>query len=1083
MVYGDSAGQPVHQLFAARAAAAPEAVAVVDGPTRLGYGELGERVDALARLLHGHRAADPSGPREPVVAVRLPRSAALVTALLAVLKSGAAYMPLDPALPAERTRRLLESAGARLLITDSRLVPGPAPSLPARVLDLAVALPDEVADGGPGGGHGAGPGNGAEDGRAPLPTVTPHTLAYLVHTSGSTGRPKPVAVEHGSLAHHALAVRDRFGLTADDRVLQFTNPGFDVLAEEVFPTLAAGGTVVVLPDSSVSPLELEWFVHEHGVTVANLPTPLWDAWCADLDLGPRELPACLRLLVVGSDTTHTRSLAAWRRHTRTPVINAYGLTETTVTATTGLYPADAPLPETRTLPIGTPLGSTEVRILDGALRPCPVGEAGELYVGGAAPARGYHGLPGLTAQRFVPDPFADRPGARLYRTGDLVRQLPDGSLEFLGRGDQQVKIRGHRVEPAEVETALAELDGVHQCAVVPAGTGPDAVLIAYVIGDADPSALRARAAEILPAYQIPSDFVFLSALPLTAQGKVDRRSLPSPDTAHRSAPGQPAAPPRGPVEERVAGLWREVLGRDAIGRDDDFRALGGTSLDAVRILGRLRHAFGVPLTTREFLEAPTVAGVVARLRDTDARASQASGTPLPPVATDPVAPGLVSAHEQRLWFLDQLRREAGVAYNVPVALRLRGALDLPALRSAYEETVNRHPRLRTSFVSDHGRITARVAERVPADLPLTDLSRRPDSEAAAVVRAEQLAGEHIDLGRAPLVRAELIRLGPEDHLLAVVFHHLVADGLSVDVFDRDLAAAYEARRAGAEPRPPAASLGYDHFARWQRDLAGSPAAEAALAHWRTRLTGAPVVLDLPADHPRPAVQSYRGRRITRDTPAGLLDGVRALARAANTTPYCVVLTALGTVLSEESGQRELLVASPTAGRPHPRLEDVVGFFVNTVVLPLRRDTGTTFRTWLGEVHQSALDAFDNEYVAFDRLAAEFAPGRDLSRPPLVQCALAYQGERRPNARLSGLDVTPVPLDNGTAKFDLTLEAEEVRGELVLTAEYSSDLFEPATIARIVDRVTACLSAAVTTPDAPLPALPGTEPTEATSQGI
>ncbi|WP_406009280.1 amino acid adenylation domain-containing protein [Streptomyces sp. NBC_00637] len=1058
MGHGDSAEQSVHQLFAAHAAETPEAVAVVDGPTRLTYRELDERAEAVARLLTpARRTAPPSdsaGTVEVVIAVRLPRSAALVTALLATLKSGAAYLPLDPGLPAERTRRLLESAGARLLVTDSRLLPGPPLGDPESgavpVLDLADARTARPADGA----------------RHASPTVSPHALAYLIHTSGSTGRPKPVAVEHHSLAHHALAARDRFGLTADDRVLQFTNPGFDVLAEEVFPTLAAGGSVVVLPDTSVSPLELEQFIRENGVTVANLPTPYWDQWGADLDLGPRDLPPTLRLLVVGSDTTHTRSLAAWRRHSRIPVINAYGLTETTITATTGRYPAEAGLPDTATLPIGTPLGGTEVRVLDAAMRPCPTGEAGELYVGGASPARGYHGLSGLTARRFVPDPFTDRPGARLYRTGDLVRQLDDGSLEFLGRGDQQVKIRGHRVEPAEVEAVLAELDGVRRCVVVPSGTGPETALIAYVVGDTDRAALRERAGRILPVYQVPADFVLLDALPVTAQGKVDRRALPAPDAGSREGSG-PSEPPRGPIEERVAALWSEVLDGPAIGRNDDFRTLGGNSLDVVRILGRLRHTFGVPLTTREFLRAATVAGLAALLRDGGAEASVA---PLPTVSTTPVAPGIVSTHEQRLWFLDQLHRGAGIAYNVPVALRLRGELDLSALRTAYQETVDRHPRLRTSFVSLDGRITAEASESAPADLPLVDLSHRPDAEAAALARAERLAGEHIDLGRGPLVRAELTRVAVDDHLLTVVFHHLVADGLSVDLFDRDLAAAYAARRTGADPRPPTGSLGYDHFARWQRDVADSPAADAALAYWRTGLSGAPFVLDLPTDHPRPAVMSYRGRRITRAAPTGLLHGVRTLARAEDTTPYCVVLTAVGAVLSEECGQPELLVASPTAGRPHPELDDVVGFFVNTVILRLRRTAGTTFRGWLGEVRETALDAFEHEYVAFDRLTAEFAPSRDLSRPPLVQCALAYQGERRPQARLAGLDATPVPLDNGTAKFDLTLEVEEVHGQLVLTAEYSSDLFEPATVERILDRVTACLTAAVAAPDAVLPAL-------------
>ncbi|MFK4066957.1 amino acid adenylation domain-containing protein [Streptomyces sp. NPDC029674] len=1037
----------VHQLFEDRAAAAPDAVAVVHGAVSVSYAQLNRRADALARLLRARCAdgADEGPAGEPVVAVRMPRGPELITALLAAAKAGVAYLPLDPGLPAERTRYLLRSAGARLLLTDGRRVPDAGP--------VAGSLPvvDVSADtDGTAGGATAGVRDEA-DGDA-------RRLAYLIHTSGSTGRPKPVAVEHRSLANHARAVRALFGLSRTDRVLQFTNPGFDVLGEEVFPTLAAGGSLVVLDDTALPPVALEDFLRAHRVTVANLPTPYWAQWCADLEQTPRPLPPELRLLVVGSDTTHTRSLAAWRRHGTVPVINAYGLTETTITATAAVYPADAPLPAGSTLPIGTALDGTRAHVLDREMTPCRPGETGELYIGGLAVARGYPGRPDLTARRFVPDPFAREPGERLYRTGDLARRDADGTIEFLGRDDHQVKIRGHRVEPAEAEAVLARDPWVRECAVVPVVTGADPVrLVAYIVGDADPRRLRALAARSLPDYAVPSAYVSLPALPVTAQGKLDRKALPVPAPEARH---NPYVRPVGPDEERLAALWSEVLGVPRVGRTDDFLGLGGDSLHMARVLGRMEREYGTRVAPREFLAAGTVQGLAARIRE-------ATPVPSPAPSAAAVPADAVSPGEQRLWFLGQLRQAAGTAYNVPSALRLRGPLDVTALRLALGDVVERHERLRTSFHFRDGRLTADIARDVTVPLPVLDLSGDGQDAAAPLARAEQLARQPFDLASAPLLRTALIRMAPDDHLLAVVTHHVVSDGVSGDVFDRDLAAAYAARCAGAPSPWREPSTGYRDFIRARRDAGATSSEDALVKQVVERLRGAPTVLELPTDHPRPKAMSFRGHRLSRNTPDGLLAAVTRLAREEKTTPYCVALTALGAVLRELSGQDDLLIGSPAAGRPGPEFEDVIGFFANTVVLRLDFRGIHSFRDALRLAHGQVLDAIENEYVPFDRLVHELVTERVLSVPPLVQVALAYQGPRRPEARLAGLRATPVPLHNATAKFDLTLEIEEVAGELVATVEYSTDLFARGTVENLLDRWTAVVSGAVAGPEAAL----------------
>ncbi|MDH6133735.1 amino acid adenylation domain-containing protein [Kitasatospora sp. MAA4] len=569
----------VPQLFEEVVRATPEAVALVAGDVQLSYAELNAGANRLADLLR-ERGTGPEG----VVAISLPRGPELVTAALAVLKSGAGYLPLDPALPRERRAYLLATAGMRIVV-------GPDSGDGLEVLDPSSL---DLT------------GRPAED---HAPAVGPADLAYLIFTSGSTGRPKPVAVTHGSLAHHALAVRAAFGLGSTDRVLQFANPAFDVFGEEIYPTLLAGATVAVAPDPVPPPTELEAYLRSEQVTVANLPTPYWDQWVRDLDASPRPVPQTLRLLVVGSDTAYTRTLKGWWRHCAVTVLNAYGLTETTITATLQAFTGQQ-LPAGDTLPIGRPLGGAEAYLLDAELDPVAAGTPGELYLGGALLARGYAGHPALTAERFVPDAFSGRPGARLYRTGDLAQWLPDGTLAFLGRADDQVKIRGQRVEPTEISTALCTHPAVRQAHVRAVDDAQDGKrLVAYVVGEGvQPAELRAHLATSLPPAMVPAAYVLLAELPLTPNGKIDQRALPLPTVAASSV-----APPLSGLEEQIAAVWREVLRTDRVGPDDSFFDIGGHSLLLVQVQRRLADVLGHPIPGVALFAHPTVRRLAAHL--------------------------------------------------------------------------------------------------------------------------------------------------------------------------------------------------------------------------------------------------------------------------------------------------------------------------------------------------------------------------------------------------------------------------------------------------------------------------------------
>jgi amino acid adenylation domain-containing protein len=1005
----------------------PDAPSLAGTGEPLSWRELNLRSARLARRLRGLGA----GP-EARVAVCLERSPDLVVAILGVLRSGAAYVVLDPDQPPSRRKRILEGSESLALITRHRLVPD---------LDgLPKVRIEEVQ---------------AEDGResqgAPdLPE--PSNLAYVLYTSGSTGEPKGVAIEHRQLASYVAAVLERLDLPEGSSFATVTTFAADLGHTSVFGALASGGTLHVVPrELSADPARLASRFAAYPVDALKIVPSHLAALLAAAPRPERVLPR--RRLVVGGEAAtweligRVRELAPGCR-----ILNHYGPTETTVGVLTAVLKnrsGDRP-------PLGRPLPGNLVRLLDTGLEPVPVGVPGEVWIGGAQVARGYLGQPDRTAERFLPDPYGE-PGARLYRTGDLARWLPSGDLEFLGRADDQLKVRGHRVEPGEIAAVLARHPAVSEAAVLPVERAGEVRLGACVVPKpgADVPArgeLRSWLATRLPEPMIPSEIILLDALPLTPNGKIDRwalRTIMAHAEAVEAEPVQDAAPTR-PAEELLARLFAELLGRERVTLTDDFFELGGHSLLAVRLLARVREVFGVELDVRSVFERRTVAGLAARVEEL-LRGEEETGMAPPPLLPHVTGYALslmglpLSFAQERLWFLDRL--EPGRAtYNVVRELRLRGPLYVPALDAALAEAVHRHEPLRTRFEAVDGEPVQIVLPFAAVPLPLADLSALPEPERhAETMRLAALEGQRpFDLRRGPMLRAALLRLTAEEHVLLLGVHHIAFDGWSLDVLRRELGALYTAFAAG-KPSPLAPlPVRYADYAVWQRQWLQGEVLESQLAWWRERLAGSPPALELPFDRPRPEAQSLRGAVERAGLPRGLFEG------RGGATPFMTLLAGVQAFLHRITGQDGFLVGTPVANRDRAEIQGLIGFFVNTLVLRADLSGDPTFPELLARVRETALSAYAHQDLPFERLVQELAPGRDLARTPLFQVVFSWQPPRAGSAELApGLGLEIADIDSGTSKFDLSLFVGESREGAGVAVEYAADLFDRVTIRRLV----------------------------------
>ncbi|HEX8273687.1 MAG TPA: amino acid adenylation domain-containing protein [Longimicrobiaceae bacterium] len=1070
---GRSAAAPhtdvcLHELVLRRAAATPHAPAVLHPAGTLTYADLDRRSADLAATLRALGVRS-----EAAVGVCLGWSPELVVAALAVMRAGGAYLPLDPAYPAERLAYVLEDAGARVLLTRQPLLERFAP-FGGQVVTMDGSGDHEVRSA----PHTPESADGAVAG-CPLFPVALHaprapdepcslSLAYVIYTSGTTGRPRGVGVEHRAAAAHFLAFCEMAELRPEDRVLPFASPGFDVALDELFPTLLAGAALVLGGAEPPAPAELLPRVAELGATVVNLAPAYWLA-AGEEARGRGGAPAGLRLVLTGGEAVPVEAVLRWRENTGSParLVNGYGPTETVVTATVLDVPAGFPGAYAGpVVPIGRPFGGRTAYVLDAAGGLAPPGVPGELHLGGPVKARGYPGRPEGTAAAFVPDPFAGEPGARMYRTGDRARWLPDGALEFLGRTDQQVKIRGFRIEPGEIEAVLLRHPGVAECAVVARDDAPGGRrLVAYVVGGAEADALREHARRSLPEYMVPAAFVALDRLPAIPSGKLDRRALPAPD--HAPAEERYVAP-RTPVEEVLAGIWADVLRLERVGVEAGFFELGGHSLLAMRAVSRVREVFGVELPLRALFEAPGVAALAERVE----ALRRAEPSTLPPVApADRSGPLPLSFAQERLWFLHRLQPRSA-AYNVPAALRLRGALDVSALGTALGGIVRRHEALRTVFPERDGAPVQVVAPFGAFALPVEDLAGLGEAVREAEVRRRvaEDAARPFDLAAGPLFRASLLRLAADDHVLLACMHHVVSDEWSVGVLLRELSALYAAFVRGVESPLPALPVQYADYAVWQREQLRGEALERQTAYWRERLAGAPALLELPTDRPRPAVQAHRGALERVELPRELRERLAALGRGEGATLFMTLLAAWQALLARWSGQDDVVVGSSIAGRTRRETEGLIGFFLDTLVLRTDLSGDPTFREALRRVRDVTLGAYEHQEVPFERLVEELRPERSLGHAPLFQVMFVLQGAEAAELGLPGVEVEALAADAGTSKFDLTLSMAAHPGGLAAELEYDTELFERATAARMLGHLRRVLEQVAADADRPLPEL-------------
>jgi amino acid adenylation domain-containing protein len=1036
----------IHELFEGHARRTPDALALVAGEERLTYDQLNRRANAIAHLL-AERGVAPGD----AVGLCLERSADLVAAMLGILKAGGAYVPLHPDHPAARLSAQLETAGARLLIAHAPLdgFGGELLSLEDEGGRLAV-----VAD------------------TDPEPAAGPDSTAYVLYTSGSTGVPKGVAVTHRNLANYAVHMIGMLGEDGTTSGLHFGSVSAvstDLGNTAIFPALAGGGCLhLIATDVASDGAAFSTYVADQPLDVLKI-TPSHLGSLLDAATGPI---APRRWLILGGEALSwelaQRVLVAGGPH----VINHYGPTEATIGCCTYELELERPRPAAATVPIGRPISNASAYVLDPLMQPVPVGVAGELYIGGAGVARGYVNQPEQTAEVFVPDPFSEDPEARLYRTGDLARRLPDAGLEFLGRADEQVKIRGFRVEPAEVQAALLREPSVRQAAVLATGEGESRRLVAYVVssdGEVSPGSLQEALARTLPAYMVPSQIALLDTLPLTPNGKLDRSSLPSLE-----APAATRTEPMTELEAELAAVWAELLERE-VGPEENFFEVGGHSLLAIRLIARIRNDLGVKLTLKALIDAPTIGEFAVRIEAARASAPPAaaavSATPTEPKHTPSVprapreGPSRCSFAQEQFWLVDQLT-PGTTAYNFSWPMRLEGRLDPDALSRAVAEVVRRHEALRTRFTASDGQPMQIVEKAGAARLELVDLAGEPDPEGAARRLIDEHTATAFDLSRGPLLRVVLMRLGEQDHVLLIVVHHIVFDGVSKVVLYRELGECYDAFAAGREPTPPELSTQYADYAEWERSRLDPERLEGELAHWRTQLEGARTALELPTDRPRPAVSSLQGARYRQPLSTDLRRALETLARGEGATFFMAVLAAFEVLLYRHTGQEDLLVGTPVDTRTVRELESVIGPFINTVVIRGDLSGGPSFRELLRGVQQRTVDALEHQELPFERLVAAIAPERDLSRHPLFQALLALNPPET-GLRLDGVSVSDLDPAWSGARVDLFLILDDLPHGLEAIWEYSTDLFEPATIERMAGHFTRLLEEIVADPDRPI----------------
>ena len=1032
-------GEFVHDRVAQQALNTPNAIAIEFVGQTLSYSALNRRANQLAHHLRKRGI----GP-DSLVGICMERSLETLVAVLGVLKAGGAYVPLDPEYPPDRLIFMVEDAAATVILTQRKLtsvLPNTSASIFCMDSDWNKAAMEPDAN--------------------PISAVGSQNLCYVIYTSGSTGKPKGVALGHGALSNLISWQLENSSVYAGAKTAQFASLSFDVSFQEIFSTWCGGGTLVVVPE----PVRRDAAALLHLLSTAQIARLFLPfvalQQLAEVSVGEPTLPQTLREVVTaGEQLQITKQIVdLFRRLPACSLHNHYGPSESHVVTA---YTLPGPPQEWIALPpIGRPISNVQIYILDSHFHAVPIGVPGELHIGGIALAGGYLNRPELTADKFVSDPFSAHPGARLYKTGDLARFLPDGNIEYLGRIDNQVKVRGFRIELGEVEAVLADHPSVGHCAVMARElSAGNKQLVAYIVpsthtdktlGSQEPAqlvpTLRHWLKTRLPEYMIPQAFVLLEQMPLTPSGKIARKALPSPsaslilDTQYVS--------PRTPTEEAMAAIWATVLRVERVGATDNFFHLGGHSLLATQVVSRIRRQLQVEIPLRTLFESPTIAGIAEAV---EAARKTKQPTRLPPIVPVPRQEDLpLSYAQQRMWFLEQLLPPDNALHNIPQALRIKGGVNVDALERSLQEITRRHETLRTTFTTVDGKPRQQIAPFQPVPLTVTDLGHLTVNthEAAAHRLAMEEAARPFDLSRGPLFRASLLRLNPCEHVLLLNIHHIISDHWSVGILSQELATLYDAFSANQPSPLPDLSVQFADYAAWQRRWLQEEALQSHLDYWKTQLAGAPPVLELPADRPRPAVQNYRGLIESLSLSKELTAALRALSQREGATLFMTLLAAFQVLLSRYTGQEDIVVGSPIAGRDRAEIEGLIGLFVNTLVLRTDLSGDPTVPELLRRVRETTLGAYAHQEMPFEKLVEELHPERNLSYNPVVQVLLALQNTPLQSRNLSGLQLEPMEAYGGTAKGDLyvflTESAEGIQGRV----EYSTDLFDAGTVQRML----------------------------------
>ncbi|MGA9118032.1 MAG: amino acid adenylation domain-containing protein, partial [Bacteroidota bacterium] len=1036
----------VHTLVEETAKRTPGATAATFSGMSLSYRDLNAQANRVA-----HHLLRRGVGTESKVGLCLEKSLNFVVGMLGVLKAGGAYVPFDPANPPERLASMMEDSEVAILLTVSEILAG-LPQFNGEVicLDTDKDLREERED-------------------DPVVTVHPDNLAYMIYTSGTTGKSKGTMVSHRSLVNSYLGWEESYTLKTLARShLQMANVSFDVFSGDFVRALCSGGKLVLCPrEYLLDAPRLYQLMKREEVTIAEFVPAVLRNLALYLRESGQDL-SFMNVVIAGSDIWYVSEYKEFLSllGPQTRLINSFGLTEAAIDSSL-FEAATLNLPLERLVPIGRPFPNTQIYIFDPRLEPVPIGITGEVYVGGLGLARGYHRRADLTADKFLPHPYSSKGGERIYRTGDLGRFLPDGNIEFLGRMDHQVKIRGFRVELGEIETALTSHPAVKEGVVIVREDTPgDKRIIAYVVtcdtGDVSNADLRKYLLEKVPDYMVPAAVVRLESMPLTPNGKVDRKALPQPEY-HDADAGVAFEPPSTPTQEKIASIWKQVLNIDRVGIHDNFFLLGGHSLLATQLVSRLRSSFHREIPLRKVFESPTVAGLAEAIDELAGARGELAMPPIVRAVRDENLP--LSYAQQRLWFLDQLEPDSPL-YNIPEVYRVQGMLDVAVLDRCFNEVVRRHETLRTAIVTVDGKPRLEIADELKLSVSvgmMPDLSESERNQ-ACLEFAEEAARRPIPLCEAPLLRVNIVRFEADDHVIVLVIHHIISDEWSTDVFMREVATLYDAFSRGLASPLPELALQYADFAAWQRNWLQGEVLAAEMKYWTEQLGGSHLVLELPTDRPRPTEQTINGSYTTFWLSQEASQALRALSAHEGATIFMTVLAAFQTFLCRYTGQTDIAIGTPIANRSRRETEGLIGFFVNTLVMrtDLAGDPG--FREVLRRVREVALGAYAHQDVPFEKLVDVLEPQRDLSHSPLFQVMLVVQNARTNGHESTALTINPVEAHSGTAKFDLTLFMVEGPERIGGALEYNTDLFDKETAERMVRHFGCLVEDIIANPD-------------------